>query len=291
MGKLEYKTLHITDELAYKMILKRITPRPELQNLIDTFWIFENDFGVPTEDSRVIAPNGKPKFIYSYLNSLSTIDNGVQTDYNEQDLFFIGIWDKPVTLSSKSRITGTIGIELTPNGLHRFTRLSALEIVNRIFSFSDIYGIAGRKLIEHLGNTPKLVNKIEVLQDFLVDIVNLNERNNTIIDYSVSLIKRSSGLVSLKEIELQTGYSKRYIDLLFKDHLGISPKTFSGIIRFQSFYHIWANTDNSKFYSQNMYDLYYDQAHFIKEFKRFTGHTPMKYANLRNDFGKIFYKT
>lgn len=272
------------------MILKRIIPRPELQHLIDTMWVFENDFGVPVEDSRVIAPNGKAKFIYSYLNGLSTVDNGVQTDYNEQDIFFIGIWDKPVRLVSKSQVTGTIVIELTPNGLHRFTRWSALEIVNKIYSFTDIYGNSGKNILEQLTNTPKVDDKIAVLQDFLVDIVNMTDRNNGLIDFSVSLIKQTSGLTSIKEMEAKTGYSKRYLDLLFKNHLGISPKTFSGIVRFQSFYNLWANTDNTNFYSDNLYEVYYDQAHFIKEFKKYTGHSPKQYAGLKNDFGKIFYK-
>jgi AraC-like DNA-binding protein len=86
------------------------------------------------------------------------------------------------------------------------------------------------------------------------------------------------------------GYSKRYLDMLFKDHLGISPKTYSGIVRFQSFYKLWANTDNTNFYADNVYEMYYDQAHFIKEFKKYTGHSPKQYANLKNDFGKIFYR-
>lgn len=272
------------------MILKRIVPRPELRNLIDTFWVFENDFGVPTTDSRIIAPNGKAKFIYSYLNGLSTIDNGLQTDYKEQDIFFIGIWDRPVTLTSKARRTGTIGIELTPNGLHRFTRLSAFEIVNKIYSFTDIYGAAGRNLLERLSNTPSLDDKINVLQNFLVDIVQLTNRNSSLIDFSVQIIKNSSGLVTIKELEQKMGYTKRYLDMLFKEHLGISPKTYSGIVRFQSFYQLWANSENNSFYAENLHDLYYDQSHFIKEFRKFTGHSPKQYANLKNDFGKIFYR-
>ena len=272
------------------MILKRIIPELQLQPFIDTFWIFENDFGVPTDDSRVIAPNGKAKFIYSYLNGLSTIDNGIQTDYKEQDIFFIGIWDKPVTLTSKSRTTGTIGIELTPNGLHRFTRLSAFEIVNKIYSFTDIYGSMGRELLDRLSNTTNVDEKIAELQRFLVDIIALTNRNNSLIDYSVQLIKNSSGLVSINELEKKMGYSKRYLDMLFKEHIGISPKTYSGIVRFQSFYTLWANNENSNFYVDNLHELYYDQAHFIKEFKKYTGHSPKKYANLKNDFGKIFYK-
>lgn len=272
------------------MILNRITPRPELKNWIDTLWVFENDFGVPIDDSRVIAPNGKAKFIYSFRNRLSTIDLGHQTDYKENDIFFIGIWNRPVTLTSKSRVTGTIGIELTPNGLHRFTRFSAVEVLNKIFSFSDIYGIAGKNLIEQLTNTPHITDKINILQDFLVEVVSITDRHNSIIDYSVSIIKNSSGLMPVKDLEAQTGYSKRYLDLLFKDHLGISPKTLSEIVRFQTFYRIWANTDKTGFYLNDLYELYYDQAHFIREFKKYTGHSPRQYAVLKNEFGKIFYK-
>ena len=272
------------------MILKRIQPRPELQHLIDTFWVFENDYGVPTTDSRIIAPNGKAKFIYSYLNGLSTIDNNRQTDYKEQDIFFIGIWDRPVTLTSKTQRTGTIGIELTPNGLHRFTRLSAFEIVNKIYSFTDIYGLAGRNLLERLSNTPNPDDKIIVLQNFLVDIVEMTNRNSSLIDFSVQLIKSSSGLVTIKELEQKMGYTKRYLDMLFKEHVGISPKAYSGIVRFQNFYQLWANSENNSFYSDNLYDLYYDQSHFIREFRKFTGHSPKQYSTLKNDFGKIFYR-
>lgn len=272
------------------MILKRIVPRLELQPFIDTFWIFENDFGVPVEDNRVIAPNGKAKFIYSYINGLSTIDNGIKTDYKDKDIFFIGIWDRPVILSSVATTTGTIGIELTPNGVHRFTKFPAVEIYNRIISFTDIYGTIGKNLIERLTNTECPFAKIEIFQDFLIDIVRLTNRNNQLVDYSVSLIKSTSGLIEIKELERRTGYSKRYIDLLFKDHLGISPKTLSSIVRFMSFYEAWANSHDARFYHENMLEVYFDQAHFIKEFKRFTGYTPKQYANQKNEFGKIFYK-
>lgn len=272
------------------MILKRITPHPELQPFLDTIWIFENDFGVPVEDNRVIAPNGKAKFIYSYLNGLSTIDAGLKTDYAENDIFFIGIWDRPVTLSSKSRSTGTIGIELTPNGVHRFTRFSAYEMANRLYSFSDIYGKTGKDLIERLTNTPDAFQKVDILQEFLRQILRYTNRNNEIVDYTVALIKSTSGLIEIKELEQKTGYSRRYLDMLYRDHLGISPKTLSGIIRFQTFYKAWANSEQDRFYGDQVYELYFDQSHFIKEFKKFTGYSPKQYANQKNDFGKLFYK-
>lgn len=272
------------------MILKRIVPRPELRELIDTFWVFEADFGVPVTDSRVIAPNGKAKFIYPYTNALATIDNGVLTTYPEQDIFFIGIWDRPVTLTSQAQVTGTIGIELSPSGLHRFTHFSAFEIVNQIYSFADVYGTIGRQLIEQLANTPDVMQKIDLLQAFLVGLLE-NSRHNLLVDYSVQLIHHHAGLLTVGDLVEKTGYSKRYIDLLFREHVGISPKMLSAIARFQRFYYSWANANTTNFYAENLYEHYYDQAHFIKEFKKFTGHAPKQYANLPNDFGKIFYRS
>jgi AraC-like DNA-binding protein len=272
------------------MILKTIKPFLQLQPYIDKIWVFENDFGIPTEDSRIIAPNGKAKFIYSYINGLSTIDNGGQTDYNDKDIFFIGIWDKPVTLTSNVRATGTIGIELTSNGLHRFTRLPAFEVMNKIYSFTDIYGAMGSALLERLSNTVSIDGKLDLLQTFLVSVVGLTNRSNALIDYSVQLINNSLGIISIQELQQKMGYSKRYLDMLFKEHLGVPPKTYSSIVRFQSFYSQWANSVDVNFYSADLYDRYYDQAHFIKEFRKFTGHSPNQYARLKNDFGKIFYK-
>jgi AraC-like DNA-binding protein len=272
------------------MILSRIQPRKELTNYIDTFWVFENDFGVPVADNRVIAPNGKAKIIYPYLNGLATTSNGIKTHYPEQDVYLIGIWDRPVTLSSFVRVTGTIGLELKPNGIYRFASITMADIANRIFSFTDIYGLKGKRLLEQLATTVSLTQKIEVLQDFLVAILQSTNRENALIDYSVSRIQSAAGLVEVKELEKLTGYSKRYLDMLFKEHLGISPKTLASIVRFQSFYKAWATTATPDFYTDKLFDIYYDQAHFIKEFKRFTGHTPRQYATDRNDFGKIFYK-
>lgn len=272
------------------MILRRIPVYPELAPYIDTMWQFEADFGVPLEDNRVIAPNGKAKFIYTYTNALSTLENGLLTPYKEADILFIGIWDKPVTLVSKARTTGTIGIELTPSGLHRFTRFSAVEIVNKIFSFSDIYGLPGNELIQRIGNEDDISRRIDLIQQFLIQIIRINNRNNLLIDYTTEMIHATSGLVTIQELERKTGYSKRYLDQLFKNHLGISPKTFGTIIRFQHFYKAWANSDSLRFYQEDLHELYYDQAHFIKEFKRYTGYSPKQYATSKNEFGKIFYK-
>jgi AraC-like DNA-binding protein len=75
--------------------------------------------------------------------------------------------------------------------------------------------------------------------------------------------------------------------MLFSEHLGISPKALATILRFQKFYKV-LSAMNSDYLKNEIYDLYYDESHFVKEFKRYTGFSPTRFAVLPNDFGKNF---
>jgi AraC-like DNA-binding protein len=130
--------------------------------------------------------------------------------------------------------------------------------------------------------------KINIIQEFLLNRLKSSERNNLILNYSVNFISSLHGIASIKQLEKKTGYSKRYLDILFKNHLGISPKTYSTIMRFQHFYKIFGENTSSEAAIQAALELYYDQSHFIKEFKRYTGYAPTRYSKLNNDFGKHF---
>ena len=156
------------------------------------------------------------------------------------------------------------------------------QLTNNLFSFSELYGKEGNELLRKMEDEEDPTQKIEIIQDFLVRQIKRDNRNNDIINYSVNFISSLHGLTTIKQLEKKTGYSKRYLDLLFKHHLGISPKTLATIYRFQHFY------KQRQRDITNIYDSYYDQAHFIKEFKRYTGYTPMQYSRFNNDFGRNF---
>ena len=74
------------------------------------------------------------------------------------------------------------------------------------------------------------------------------------------------------------------------EKVGLSPKSLSSVIRFMQFYEQWAKNPGADFFKNDMYNYFYDQAHFIKEFKRFTGLSPLKFTKSENEFGRVFYK-
>ncbi len=268
--------------------LEFINPRHELKRYISKMWLFENNSGLANHGT-LIAPNAKPKIIIPYKNALTTTDNGKTTICKESDICFIGIRDVPVTLGTPKGATGSIGIELTTDGAYKFLNVPMYELTNNLFSFSELYGTEGKELLQRMMNDEDPKQKINIIQGFLIEQLKAGEKNNSIVNYSVNFISSLHGLASIKQLEKKTGYSKRYLDLLFKNHLGISPKTYSTIIRFQHFYKILGDDGTSEIIKmQSALELYYDQSHFIKEFKRYTGYSPKQYSKLNNDFGKYF---
>jgi AraC-like DNA-binding protein len=258
-----------------------IKPIAALKPYITKIWWFENAIGFVNQGT-LIAPNARAKIIIPYKNPLTTTGSGKKAICKEGDIYFIGLRDAPVSLGAPNGTTGSIGIELTTAGAHRFLTIPMHHLTNTLSSFSDLYDKKGEELLTKMMDMENPRQKIKLIQSFLVERLHTSA-SNSIVNYAVSFISSSQGLASIKELEKNTGYSKRYLDMLFNQYLGISPKTFATIARFQHFYKS-SGTSNA----ENIYDLYYDQSHFIKEFKRYTGHTPLQFSRLNNDFGKYF---
>ena len=116
------------------------------------------------------------------------------------------------------------------------------------------------------------------------------KNNDPVFDYCVHKIQSTNGRIQIKQLEKETGYSSRWLLTKFKDKVGISPKKLSSIFRFQKYYQALANKTENDFLQKEFYNYYYDQSHFIKEFKRFTGVPPVKFEASVNNFDAVFYK-
>jgi AraC-like DNA-binding protein len=276
--------------LDLKMFLTPVKIFPQLVPYIHSCWIFESDFGHPVSSSRVIVPNGCVKIILPFENSIVAVSQHLHQQHSEGRIQFIGMADEPFVVSTNARRSGTLILQLTPQGACRFAPFPLHETNNNIFSFTDVYSIAGLRLEEQIVNSPKPMQKALLLQEFLVKRLTATGPKQQLIDFTISAITNTKGLVTVKKLEKQTGYSKRYLDMLFKEHVGLSPKTLSSVTRFQYFYELWAKNPSPGFYRNEVFRFYYDQAHFIREFKRFSGYTPQQYALTDNEFGRLFYK-
>lgn len=96
-------------------------------------------------------------------------------------------------------------------------------------------------------------------------------KNNFMIDYLVKEIGKHKGHISVKDMIEQSGYSHRYANFVFKNNVGCSIKKFASIVRLQESFKLLLDRNDDAIYSELGY---YDQAHFIKDFKNFAATTP-----------------
>lgn len=95
-----------------------------------------------------------------------------------------------------------------------------------------------------------------------------------------SMVYDSDGLIRVSEMAEKTGYSERYINRVFIEQMGVSPKTFCKIIQFQRSLEFLNYGAPDKMTEAAVYLGFYDQAQFIKNFRTYAGITPKQYLKL-----------
>jgi AraC-like DNA-binding protein len=267
------------------MNLSFVQIRAQLKPYIQSFWVFESPVGMPPTEANLAAPNGCPKLIIPCENSITSIANGqVQQSY-EQGLYFVGNRDSVTLLHTSPRKTRFIGIEFYPHGAYPIFGIPMVETTNRLLTADMVFSTWGQEFTEIIRNHERLDQKIDCVQNRLTDLLHRRKLQNHIVEFCVASSKSTDGIISIRELERQTGYTRRYLELLFKNHVGLSPKVLAGIFRFQRFYQAWAQRKSFDALKDELYDYYYDQAHFTKEFKRMTGFSPGHFAmGVANEF-------
>jgi AraC-like DNA-binding protein len=273
-----------------EMRLQHLQPHPLLRGYVAKMWIFESKGLVPVEDMKLIVPNGMVKITIPFKNGVSAQNKEMFQLSKEGSIILIGIGDIPTKIELEEDVpSGNIGIEFSPLGAYRIFQIRQSELKNRVFLLEDVFGKSAKELREIIANTESIDGKIKVMEQYLLKRL-FNSENDQILDYCINLINSSKGLVTIEKLVSKTGYSHRWIHEKFIDKVGLSPKNYSTIVRFMQFYEQWAKNPDYHLLKQNVHNFFYDQAHFIKEFNRFTGLSPLKFVKSENEFGKIFYR-
>lgn len=269
----------------------RVTPHPILSPYIAKIQVFESSGRLPDQDKKLIVPNANLKLTLTYRNGIAASVAGKTFVQRENKLSLTGLIDTPVILNpEEDTATGTIIIEFNPLGAYRLFRLSYTEIKNQIVEMTHLAGKSALALQSQLAEMDDVDLKLKLLQDVLIKRLE-QAAPDPIYDYCINRITGSKGLVSVAQLEKETGYSSRWLHRKFSEHLGTGPKNLCEIIRFKQFYEAYSTSCQLQSLKDLIYDYYYDQSHFLRVFKRFTGFNPTDLQNSINELGIEHYRS
>lgn len=236
-------------------------PDNKLLNHIYCYWQFKTHKPLPEQYSHRIVADGCID-IYFELN-------------NPKESYVMGFCKKYTEFQLENSFN-YIGIRFLPSMFPNIFNINAKELSNRFENLSNVNNSTA-VFIENNFNANLSINDIKNNLDnyFLRLVINQNQVWDSRLYESIQIILKNQGVVQVEK-DLRTGISKRQLQRLFEYYIGDNPKTFSKIIRFQTILRAKPSSQSLKF-NKLFYDLgYYDQAHFIKDFKHLYGTTPNK---------------
>ena len=108
------------------------------------------------------------------------------------------------------------------------------------------------------------------------------------IDSIINHINTTKGVINIHSVASEFNCSISRLERNFKEFAGLTPKSYSKLIRLRNVIRLAARKDSLM---DIIYSLgYYDQAHFIKEFKSYVGESPLKFLNSDRNYKRDFYE-
>jgi len=267
-----------------------IQPPAQLKGYVERMFLIESSGRMPSDDLKLIVPNACIKLVIPFKNGLIGKSAAWNHTTKENKISIIGISDISATVDySSDGPAGNITVEFSPLGAYRFFNFRWADIKNQIHNYSDISQKMAGDLEEQLVNAGNTSQKITIVQQFLIRRL-LQAQTDPVFDFCVRAIVQSRGKVSIRQLEKYSGFSARWLNMKFNDKLGLSPKNLASLIRFQQYYKSLVTNTEKFFLQKQFYDYYHDQAHFIRDFKRFTGLPPLFLSQSSNQYDSVFYR-
>ena len=259
-------------------MIESIEPIKILSKYIKNYFIVETDNSIDYMPEERVYPSGYATMVFHY-GSPSKFQKRNSSKYIEPNLVICGQQTNYYDLSLSGK-TGMILIVFRPHGVKSFFNFPITELLNENLSLQDLANNEANELEDKLFNSPNNKQRVIHIENFLIKrLIHNNEFER--VEHAVKIIENSKGQIKAQDIAHDVCLGIKQFERTFSKYVGVNPKKFASIIRFQNVIQMKRMHKNSNM-SQLAFDNgYYDQSHFTHDFKSLTGHTPKSFFNDR----------
>lgn len=263
-------------------------PGKDLNTLVKCYWTLDN----PKEVNplrQTIVPDGCIEMIFHYGDLYKQyIENG--NNILQPKCFVIGQLTEPLQIEPTGE-TGIFSVRFYPEGFLPFATIPIKKMENKAVSLEDLFGRDGIEIEQQILNTNSTSDRIDHIEAFLLSRLATVESIDNIIKSTIETILTAHGQLSVDELSKQSNINRRQLERKFSSAIGLSPKQLSKTIRLQTTLKMLINKKFTSLTALAYEGEYYDQAHFIKDFREFTGLTPKEFYGNNLKMSSLFYGT
>jgi AraC-like DNA-binding protein len=253
-------------------------PRAELAPYVECFWHLEGEGGPGPRPLERLLPIGSIEVVLHRRSAFGQWREAGGTQTLSRGVV-AGQLTGPLFVQPAGPVE-TMGIRFRPGGAYPFVGLHLDELTDRIVSFADVWGSEGERFEERLLSADDRRARSTLAEDFLLRRLAAGRRDEP-VEAIAREIRRRRGRARVSELCVAAGLSARQIERRFGAALGIGPKTFARVARFQSLVRTLSRRARPD-WAALAYDCgYSDQSHLVHEVRRLSGLTPAGLAARR----------
>lgn len=192
---------------------------------------------------------------------------------------FVGGLDDVFTATRHEGFQEGVQVDLTPLGARRVFGVPMSELTRRVVPFDALVGPRHRDLAERLAALPSWAARFDMVEAFLLERAG-GTAPDAIIAHAVSAITRAGGLVDVRALCDHLGYSQRHVIARFRDQVGVPPKLFARLVRFDRLVRRVRGGPGAPWADLAAELGYCDQSHLARDVRAFMDVTPSELADL-----------
>lgn len=250
-------------------------PSPALQPYVENYWfqVFDGKTGEESPLQKCLPLGMTQIIIHTQYEECRAFINGEWQLLPEA--FFVGLYKDAVTWKTNG-YTVCFGLNITPESLVQLFNVPAAALFNDYTDVSNFLHARINTFAQQMMGITDPYRLVNILETYLLNRLKDIQAGRTYITEATKLIRRAKGNITIDELCKNLYVSERQLQRSFKDALGTSPKMYTRIIRFRNAYQqVHLSKTNKISWASLSYDFgYADQAHFIRDFKEFTGAIP-----------------
>lgn len=266
------------------------TPSQDLSPFIQCFWVMDGGEDI-IEKSELIVPGIDMGLVFHLKDTVWRIKANGEAEKAPRS-FLLGFLTNYHFMKCRGKLK-IFGARFHPYSFHYFVDYSVHHFNNSLISLDNIWGKPGLELEEKIiESSYNIAETILIMENFLRDILkDRRQRGADKVTHSaVQSILKTQEETDVYELAQKMDISTRYLHQCFSDHVGVNPKLFSKLVRFHNSVKLVEQKRKESLTSVAYECGYFDQSHFIRDFKRFSGITPGKFINTKYEMARLLHQ-
>lgn len=253
-------------------------PSQHLAGIVDRYFILSTERNNTQQHSDLIVPDNTPGLLIVLDEHLGRTGRDASQINTLKSIYLFGQKTTPVRYHFPESGMKSIGIKFTPTGLSHLTNMPLTELQNSFTSASDILPINFNSLTDKLACLSTTDRLFSTLDSFLTD--NLSRGENPDLTWTESVLKHfrsSMGGMPITDLAKKFHSYPKMLERRFLQYVGLTPKMYARILRFNYSIGLRLRHREENYSEIAQRAGYFDQMHYIRDFKTFTGKTPRQF--------------